>query len=62
MVVLADVFNVFNNRKPLWYDNYTEFSFGSTNPNFGYPSSAGGSPYPGYHSPMRLRLGARIEW
>jgi hypothetical protein len=62
VVVLADVFNLFNNQKPLAYDTYTEQSFGALNANYGYPTNGGVSAYPGYHSPMNLRLGARIEW
>ncbi|HSK11474.1 MAG TPA: TonB-dependent receptor [Vicinamibacterales bacterium] len=54
LMLLADVFNVFNRREPLAYDNYTEVSFAVTNPDFGRVMA--------YQSPRRVRVGARFEF
>ncbi len=62
VVLVADGFNLFNTQKPLDYDNYTETSFGSLNPNFGTAHQGGASRTPSFHTPFQLRLGARFEW
>jgi hypothetical protein len=62
LMLIADVFNLFNNRNPLWYDVDLESSLGSNNPNYGQPSNGGSSSAPGYRRPAQLRLGARFEW
>ncbi len=62
IVVLADVFNVLNRQAAINYDNYTEQSFGTLNPNFGLPLNGGGTSRPGYQPPLGLRLGARFEF
>ena len=61
VILLADAFNLFNTQKPLDYDNYSETTFGSLNPDFGTPKP-GGSRTPSYHVPFQLRVGARFEW
>jgi hypothetical protein len=35
VLLLADMFNVFNRREPVDYDNYTETTFTVANPDFG---------------------------
>ena len=50
--VFVDVFNVFNRREPLDYDNYTEVSFGVPNPDFGRVIA--------FQAPRSLRVGARF--
>lgn len=60
--VLADVFNLFNRRAALNYDNWYETAFGTLNPNFGQPTNGGGSSQPGYQAPLALRLGVRFDW
>jgi len=62
VVLVADGFNLFNTQKPLDYDNYTESSFGSLNPNLGTAHQGGVSRTPSFHTPFQLRLGARFEW
>ncbi len=52
LMLIADVFNVFNRREPMDYDNYTEVSFGVTNPDFGRVIA--------YQAPRSLRVGARF--
>ena len=61
IVLIADVFNVLNTNRITDYNNYTETSFGSVNPDFGQPySSVLGLP--AYQTPRQLRLGARVEF
>lgn len=59
--LIADVFNVFNNREPTYYDYAHEYRFGVPNPDFGYPKY-GEWPYASYRPPRQVRLGARFEW
>ena len=54
LVVLADVFNLFNTRRVTGYDYYTEVGFRQENPNFGSVLS--------YQTPRALRIGARFEF
>jgi hypothetical protein len=61
LVVLADVFNIFNLQRVTNYDNFAETAFGVANPNFGLPVSelvAG----PQYQTPRQIRFGARFEF
>lgn len=62
LILLADVFNLFNRQAPLDFDNYVETAFTVDNPNYGYPTNGGGSSAAGYQVPRQIRLGARIEW
>jgi hypothetical protein len=62
IVLLADVFNLFNRQASLNYDNYTENSTGNPNPNYGLPLNGGGASTPGFQAPMSIRLGARFEF
>jgi hypothetical protein len=62
VILLADVFNLFNRQAPLDFDNSTELSFTSANPNYGYPSNGAGSRAASYQVPRQIRLGARVEW
>ncbi len=61
-VLLADVFNLFNRQEPTDYDNYTELSFGTANPNYGFPMNGGAATTPSFQAPMAVRLGARFEF
>jgi len=54
LVVLADVFNLFNQSRVTAYDFETEIGFGLENPNFGRILA--------YQNPRTLRLGARFEF
>jgi hypothetical protein len=61
LTLLADAFNLFNLRRTLDYDNWTDLAFEDSNPDFGKPISnlIGG---PQFQPPFALRLGARYEW
>ncbi|HEY0875639.1 MAG TPA: TonB-dependent receptor [Vicinamibacterales bacterium] len=63
IVLLADIFNLFNSQTVLDYDNWTETTFGAANPNFGFPSTSvlGGNPAQ-IQTPRQVRLGARFEF
>jgi hypothetical protein len=63
VVLLMDVFNLFNQQIVLDYDAFVESTFGAPNPNFGLPvtSNLGGNP-PQYQTPIQFRFGARIEF
>jgi hypothetical protein len=63
IVLLADVFNLFNRQTVLDYDNWTETTFGAENPNFGQPTTSvlGGNP-PQLMTPRQIRVGARFEF
>ena len=61
-LLLADVFNVTNRQAPTDFDQATESSFGSLNPNFGYPISLVTGSVTSYQTPRQIRLGARFEW
>ncbi len=61
IVLLADVFNLLNTQRVTDYNNYTETSFGSLNPDFGQPYSAI-LGLPAFQAPRQLRFGARVEF
>jgi hypothetical protein len=63
IVLVADIFNLFDTQTVLDYDNFTESSFGSLNPNFGQPTTSvlGGNP-PMFQTPRQIRVGARFEF
>ena len=61
VILIADVFNVFDRQEPTDYDNWDETSFGVANPDFGQPSR-GGSSFTSFQTPRQIRLGARFEW
>jgi hypothetical protein len=54
VLLLADVFNVFNQREPTDYDNYTESTFTVLNPDFGRVIE--------YQEPIQARVGLRFEF
>jgi hypothetical protein len=62
ILLLADVFNLFNRKTATDYDNYTETAFETPNPNFGVASNGGGQTQPSYQAPLGVRIGARFEW
>lgn len=61
LTLLADAFNLFNLKRTLDYDAFTELSPGTLNPDFGSPTSqlVGG---PQFQMPFSLRVGARFEF
>jgi hypothetical protein len=60
---LADVFNLFNERRVTNYDQDTQLNAGTPNPDFGKPVNTllSGTP-PQFQSPFALRIGARFEF
>jgi hypothetical protein len=62
LTLLADVFNLFNRRIALDYDNYIESSPGTLNPNYGLAANGGGSSTASFQAPISLRFGARFDW
>ena len=61
ITLLADVFNLFNLRRVVDYDAWSDLAFESANPDFGKPISqltAG----PAFQAPFMLRVGARFEF
>jgi hypothetical protein len=61
LTLIADVFNVFNERRTLDYDAWTESEFGVPNPDFGKPLSRVVSG-PQFQSPFQIRIGARFSF
>jgi hypothetical protein len=61
LVLLADVFNLFNRQEPTDYDNWDETGFNVPNPDFGQPTT-GGSVFTAFQAPRQLRVGLRFEW
>jgi hypothetical protein len=62
LTFVGDIFNLFNRRAALNYDNWYETAFGTLNPNYGYPTNGGGSSQPSYQAPFGVRLGVRFDW
>ena len=61
ITLLADAFNLFNLRRTIDYNAWTDLAFESPNPDFGTPTSqltAG----PAFQAPFMLRVGARFAW
>jgi hypothetical protein len=54
LILLADVFNLFDQQAVVSYDNYTEQSFSSLNPDFGRPYR--------YQTPRQVRFGVRFQF
>lgn len=61
IVVLADVFNLFNLQRTTDFDNWTELQLGVANPDFGKPVSQNVAG-PQFQTPRQIRFGARFEF
>ena len=59
VVLLADVFNLFNAQRPLDYDANTQTSFPVVNPDFGQPSRLNLAQL---QTPRQVRFGVRYEF
>jgi hypothetical protein len=59
VVLLADLFNLFNSQRATGYDQDTESTFGALNPDFGQPVIA---RIPQFQTPFQVRFGARFEF
>jgi hypothetical protein len=62
LMLLADVFNLFNRTIALDYDNFIETARGTANPNFSYPANGGSSSTNSFQAPISIRFGARFDW
>ena len=62
LILLADVFNMFNNQNANNYDTYVDQGFSTQNLNLGQPTNGGSSSATGFHDPLSARVGARFEW
>ena len=62
LMLIGDVFNLFNRRIALDYDNWFETTPGTLNPNFGQPANGGGSSAASFQAPLSVRFGARFDW
>jgi hypothetical protein len=60
LTLIGDLFNVFNQKTVLDYDNFTESAFASPNPNFGQPRSLADGP--AIQAPFGVRLGLRYAF
>lgn len=54
LMLLADVFNLFDQQTVINYDNCTEASFTALNPDFGRAYR--------YQTPRQVRLGVRLQF
>jgi outer membrane receptor protein involved in Fe transport len=63
ITLLADVFNLFNSQTVLMYDQWTQLTGPTTNPDFGAPITQvlAGAP-PQFQTPRQIRLGARFSF
>jgi outer membrane receptor protein involved in Fe transport len=60
---VADIFNLFNERRTLSYDQNTQLIYPQANPDFGNPvnSLLSGTP-PQFQAPRNVRVGVRFEF
>ena len=63
VTLLADLFNLFNQRRATSYDQNTMLTYPSPNPDFGKPISTifAGNP-PQFQAPFNARVGVRFEF
>jgi outer membrane receptor protein involved in Fe transport len=63
LTFLGEVFNLFNQRRVLGYDQNTQLTYPNPNPDFGAPvnSNLSGTP-PQFQAPANVRLGIRFEF
>ena len=61
LVLVADVFNVLNDRDPVTYRPFTEVRFGVPDPDVGSPFDPARETT-AFWVPRHVRLGARFEW
>ena len=59
IVLLADVFNLFNVQRATGYDQDTESTLGALNPDYGQPVI---TRIPQFQTPFQVRFGARFEF
>jgi len=62
VVLVADVFNVFNRKTVTDVDNWAESTFGSPNPDYGTAGASSVVAGQQFLPPRQLRVGARLEF
>jgi hypothetical protein len=62
MMLIADVFNLFNNQDATNYDYCSEVAFDAPNPNFGQPVNGCEDSFTSFLDPFQLRFGVRFEF
>ena len=63
LTLIADVFNVLNQRRTLDYDTWRELAFRVPNPDFGAPvSRVSTNALPRFQTPLQVRIGARLSF
>ena len=62
LVLVADVFNIFNSQTVTDYDSFLESTFGSLNPDFGVAGASRVVPGQQFLPPRQLRIGARFDF
>jgi hypothetical protein len=63
LTLIGDVFNLFNERTTLGYDQWTQLTGATLNPDIGLPITQvlPGKP-PQFQAPREIRLGARLTF
>ncbi len=63
LTLMAEFFNLFNSTRVTSYDQNTQLTYPSANPDFGAPvnTNFGGTP-PQFQAPFNMRLGVRFEF
>lgn len=63
LTLIADIFNVFNERRTLDYDTWTELMYRAPNPDFGAPvSRISTNASPQFQTPLQVRIGGRFSF
>ena len=62
LLLIADVFNVFNTQTVLDYDSFSELSIGVPNPDFGTAGVSGVIAGQQFVKPRQIRIGVRYEF
>jgi len=62
LLLIADVFNVFNTQTVLDYDSFSELSIGVPNPDFGTAGVSGVIAGQQFVKPRQVRIGVRYEF
>src|SRR6267142_1282706 len=62
LVLVGDIFNIFNTQSVADYNNFVESTFGSLNPDFGVAGASSVVPGQQFLPPRQLRVGARFEF
>jgi hypothetical protein len=62
ILLIADVFNLFNRQTVTDYNNFYESTFGSLNPDFGQAGASSVLAGQQLLAPRQIRIGARLEF